>query len=188
MTEFLFGAYPVGHNMDTTQAYDSPLLLLLLLLFLFPHPPPPPPPPPSSKNYSFLTAWLCFSLVADIFISLRTVTQCPLFLLMSSCIVCLLPLILKTHRWQSTLSGVNSKFRSSWYGYASTLNVSPPYLWSILSLLYLVPSLSLPQMSVGTHCACRLLRVYTERGSSESIACRFFVCVCVLSVPIPLSC
>lgn len=62
--------------------------------------------------------------------------------------------------------------------------MSLPYLWSIL-LLYLVPSPPLPspplpQMSVGRHCACRLLE-YTESGSLESTACPFSV----IFVPIP---
>lgn len=70
MTDFLFNTHLVRCSLDTTQAYDFPRLKLF-----------------------FLTAWLYFSLVADIFISLRIVTQCPLFLLMSSCTVCLLPVI-----------------------------------------------------------------------------------------------
>lgn len=98
-----------------------------------------------------------FPLVHDIFISLCIVTQCLLFLLMSWCIVCLLD-TLKTHRWQSTLSGVNSKFRWSWYWLCfhpeCLVHICGPY-----SLLYLVPSPFLlhVQMSVGTHCACRLV-------------------------------
>lgn len=75
------------------------------------------------------------------------VTGCPLFLLMFLFIVCLLSVILKTHRWQSTLRGVNRTFRSSWYGCASTLNV-------VHTLASLAPSHS--HMSVGTHAACRL--------------------------------
>lgn len=134
---------------------------MIFIFFLSPH----------QKTNFFLIACLCFSLVADIFISLGIVTQCPLFLLMSSCIVRLLPVILKTHRWQSTLSGVNSKFRSCWYGYAfhpeCPLHICGPY-----SLLYMVPSPALPQMPIGRHCACQLLE-YTESGSSESTDCPF---------------
>lgn len=95
---------------------------------------------------------------------------------MSSCIVCLPPLILKTHRWQSTLSGVNRKFRSSWYGYASTLNVlsisvvyTPWFIWC--------PAPN-PQTSEGTYSACRLFE-WTFR-----IHCLSFLCV--LLYPISL--
>lgn len=121
------------------------------------------------------------SLVTDIFISRSIITQCPLFLLMSWCIVCLLPVILKTHRWQSTLSGVNRTFRSCWYGYALTLNVSP--ISVVLQALFCTHPFPPPDDCRDTHCM-QTVKMDTQSGSSESIACP----LCAVCIPCPFVC